>query len=162
MAIDFESVPENNRVHNLTEQLNSFTNPEKIAALKILSQFDIEWCEDRQLVRHYVCDQGCRLNDEKDLQKALEEISNSCWLTFNHHIQRALGTDKVIGLLSESTWDERKQPVKLGKIYTCGPNRFDTVNVKVALVQPYVFAYNNLKDNFKELMGEINFGIEIY
>jgi hypothetical protein len=131
-----------------------------------LAKFDIEWSENRQIVKHYPLDDMCFINNPEQLAKKLENLSHAFWLTFNHYVEQAIGPQVPVletGVLSPCEWGERpEKPKKIGKIYTCQPNRFMTVNKPTEVVQPYLYSYDNLKEDHKELMGEINFGIEIY
>lgn len=163
MTLAFDNLP---KVVDLTPELNAVVNTEKQKALKTLAKFDIEWSENRQLVKHYPLDDTCVINNPEALAKKLQNLSEAFWLTFNHYVDQAIGFQAPVletGVISECAWGERQEkPKKIGKIYTCQPNRFATVNKPSEVVQPYLYSYDNLKEDYKELMGEINFGIEIY
>lgn len=160
------TAPQPAKVVDLTQELNMIVNIEKTKALKTLAKFDIEWSENRQLVKHYPLDDMCNINDPEGLVKKLENLSYAFWMTFNHYVEQAIGPQVPIletGVLSPCEWGERQpKPEKIGKIYTCMPARFMTVNKPTEVVQPYLYSYDSLKEDRKELMGEINFGIEIY
>lgn len=154
------------KVVDLTQELNMIVSIEKTKALKTLAKFDIEWSENRQLVKHYPLDDTCVINNPEQLAKKLETLSYAFWLTFNHYVDQAIGPQEPVlqtEVLSPCEWGDRpEKPKKIGKIYTCQPIRFMTVNKPTEVVQPYLYSYDNLEEDYKELMGEINFGIEIY
>lgn len=154
------------KVVYLTQELNMVVNIEKTKALKTLAKFDIEWSENRQLVKHYPLDDMCFINNPEQLLSKLENMSNAFWMTFNHYVEQAIGPQVPVletQVIPACEWGERQpEPKKIGKIYTCQPARFMTINKPTEVLQPYLYSYDNLKEDRKELMGEINFGIEIY
>jgi len=153
------------KIVDLTSTINIIECKEKAKALKLLSQFDIEWSEDRSKVKHYPLDDYSQTSDSQDLAHRIVRMSSVLWHTVAGYLENAIPITAPVyddGLIKPLNWDERPaKPKKIGKIYTCQPARFSKVNVPVEVVQPYLFSYK-LEDGSTELQGEVNFGIEIY
>lgn len=155
-------------MYDLTQSLNYFVTIEKRRAEQILSHFDVEWSEDRKLVKHYPIDDSYAVGSEGELTDKIENISRALWTTLTYRVEEAFGSEIIVapkyGVLSACEWGSSKQdePKKLGKIYTCRPHRFNTVNKPIDVVQPFLYTYVDETGQNNRLSGEINFGIEIY
>lgn len=156
------------KVIDLSGTIQLINNKDKEKALKLISKFDIEWSEDRSKVKHYPLDDYSETSTPEDMADRIARISQVLWHTVVGYIEKELliafpTYDPDGGLLKAFPVGERKfvKPKKIGKIYTCQPARFVTVNVPVDVVQPYLYTYLN-EDGGTEMMAEINFGIEIY
>lgn len=140
-------------------------NKQKDKALKLLSKFDIEWSEDRTKVKHYALDDYSVTSNPEDLAERVERMSVAMWHTVAGYIEQALPITAPIletGFIKPIEVGTRPTKTKkLGKIYTCRPARFGSVNVPVEVVQPYLYTYKD-QTGGTEMQGEINFGIEIY
>lgn len=152
-------------VTDITSELNAIGSKEKDKALALLSKFDIEWSEDRKLIKHYPLDDVYPTTDYVAQAKKLETIAAAFWRTVSGYIEQKLPQHIPVlddGLLKAYDWNVRPDKVeKIGKIHTCGPARFCTIGKRVDEVKPFLYAYKTENGN-TELMGEINFGIEIY
>lgn len=150
------------KVVDLSEKIQLIENLEKIKATKLLSNFDIEWSEDVNKVKHYPLDDYSLYSTSDDINSRIERLSKVLWLTVGTNIQNAsahlLPKDTVEPM---NFGDRPAKAKKIGKIYTCRPHRFNTVGVTVGVVQPYLYSYK-LADGSTEMQAEINFGIEIY
>lgn len=150
---------------DLTSTINVVSSKEKTKALKLLSQFDIEWSEDRTKVKHYPLGDYSQTSDSHDLAERIERMSKVLWHTVAGYIEKELPITATVyddGLLKPMQVGERPAKAKkIGKIYTCQPDKFGTINKPTEVVQPYLYSYK-LEDESTELQGEINFGIEVY
>jgi hypothetical protein len=150
---------------NLTSEVNIIESKEKEKALKLLSQFDIEYCEDRNKVKHYPLDDYSETSKSEDLATRIERMSKVLWHTVAGYLDESIPLlPRVLdkGLIKPVAWDERPaKPKKIGKVLVCRPNRFSEVNVPVDVLQLYLYSCK-LEDGTTELQGEVNFSIEIY
>lgn len=153
------------KIIDLTSTINVVGSKEKTQALKLLSQFDIEWSEDRTKVKHYPLDDYSQTSDSQDLAERIDRMSKVLWHTVAGYIENELPITAPTyddGLLKAMELGERPaKPKKIGKIYTCQPAKFGTINKPTEVVQLYLYSYK-LEDGSIELQGEVNFGIEIY
>lgn len=157
MTLVFDSLP---KVVDLSADLNEIDTTEKSVATNLMSRFDIEYTEDKSKVKHYPLDDLITEDElvEKGLEPKLKNLSNALWLTFNYHVNKALEDNDKVLALDAHAFGEKPVASKLGKIYTTKANRFGAKHSDE--VKPYLFVYQG--EGGKELMSEINFGIEIY
>lgn len=148
------------RVVDMTTELNDSDTTEKSVAASLIGRFDIEYTEDRDKVKHYPLDDLITEDElaEQGFEAKLKNLSTALWLTFNYHVNKALEDNDKVLALDAHTFGEKPVVSKLGKIYTTKANRFGAKHSNE--VKPYLFVYQG--EHGKELMSEINFGIEIY
>lgn len=148
------------RVVDMTRELNESDTTEKSVATNLMGRFDIEYTEDKSKVKHYPLDDLITEDEltEGGIEPKLKNLSNALWLTFNYHVNKALADKGKHLVLDARTFGDKPVVSKLGKIYTTKANRFGVKHSDD--VKPYLFVYQGKEG--KELMSEINFGIEIY
>lgn len=148
------------RVVDMTRELNESDTTEKSVATNLMGRFDIEYTEDKSKVKHYPLDDLITEDEltEEGIEPKLKNLSNALWLTFNYHINKALADKGKDLVLEARTFGDKPVVSKLGKIYTTKANRFGVKHSDK--VKPYLFVYQGKEG--KELMAEINFGIEVY
>lgn len=148
------------RVVDMTRELNESDTTEKSVAANLMGRFDIEYTEDKSKVKHYPLDDLITEDElaEKGIEPKLKNLSSALWLTFNYHVNKALADKGKDLVLDSHTFGDKPVVSKLGKIYTTKANRFGAKHSDE--VKPYLFVYQG--EEGKELMSEINFGIEIY
>lgn len=140
-----------NKVVDVSSTIQSFDTQAKKQAQYLLSRFDFERKNTRDGIKHSPLDSLCEDTPE-DLAKELENISSALWFGLKVKIEEAINNSGIAFDYSNSI---------IGKITTCGPNRFYGPQMNVDSVQPYAFTYTN-KEGKLEIMAEINFGVEIY
>lgn len=144
MSINTENVAKI-RVTDQSSTIQAVDSVEKQQALQLLSKFDVEYTSDRTKAKHYPLDD--LVGSGGDFDSKVATASQALWLTLTHHLQNAIN----------SAGDKGEE--KIGKVYVTNSNRFNVTNNSND-VKLYLFVYES--DQGTELMGEINFGIEIY
>lgn len=157
MSIVFQDT---NKVIDLTDVLNALDNSYKTKVNNLLQRFDFESTADKSKCKHYPLDMESGVSAE-ETNTALELMSKAMYSTLLSQLQGAY-INKGHITVEPKEFDERStmHKVKIGKVWATPPNRFSTVNTVLTQVQPFAYAYRQ-GDKY-ELMGEINFGIEIY
>lgn len=143
-----------------TDELNLVDNDYKGRVQNLLKRFDFESTNDRTKCKHYPLDMQCGTSPE-ETSTALELMSNAFYSLLHKELSAAVINSGRVEAV-ECSFDERfkSKAVKIGKIYATPPNKFSTVNTDLESLQPFAYAYKT--DDQYEVMGEINFGIEIY
>jgi len=147
-------------VQNLTKEINCVgVGHFKDKIESYMKRFDFESTTEKSKCKHYVLDYLCDNSPEEKL-KALEIIASACWARLLNDLQAHTVNNRAF--VRECTWDDRfkSKPLKIGKVYMCAPNRFETTNTDVH--EPQLFSFGYESDNGYEIQGEINFGVEIY
>ena len=143
-----------------TDELNLVGNDYKGRVQNLLKRFDFESTNDRAKCKHYPLDMQCGMSPE-ETSTALELMSNAFYSLLYKELSAVVINDGRLEAV-ECSFDERfkSKPVKIGKVYATPPNKFSTVNKDVETLHPFAYAYE--VDGQYEVMGEINFGIEVY
>ena len=143
-----------------TDELKLVGNDYKGRVQNLLKRFDFEPTNDRTKCKHYPLDMQCGMSPE-ETSTALDLMSNAFYSLLYKELSAAVINGGRIEAV-ECSSDERfkTKPVKIGKVYATPPNKFSTVNTAVESLHPFAYAYKT--DDQYEVMGEINFGIEVY
>ncbi len=147
------------KVQDFTQEIKAVETEEKVKISELLERFDFESCNDRSKCKHYPLDMTC--DNEEQINSVLKRMA----FAFDNLLLKELRSAYVDHSRLEvkaqkfgSKGDSKR--FKIGKIYAMPANRFDTVNTEMNSVHPFARAY--LVDGVYEVLGEINFGIEIY
>lgn len=143
-----------------TDELNLVGNDYKGRVQNLLKRFDFESTNDKSKCKHYPIDMQCGTSEE-ETSTALELMSNAFYSLLYKELSSVVVNHGRIEA-SECSFDERfkSKGVKIGKVYATPPNKFSTVNTVLESVHPFAYSYK--VDDQYEVMGEINFGIEVY
>lgn len=146
---------------DLTEQVNLVESEAKQEVKKLLRKFDFESTTDKSKVKHYPINVSCKLDNEEP-QIALDNISICCWNTLLRELKSVAFSNRFKSPLKSYEFGDSPEfkNVKLGKIYMCSPNRFSHAGKEVEEVK--IFAFGHEDQGKYEVMGEINFAVEIY
>ncbi len=154
-------VPNPIKIRDLTPELNMIGNDYKGRIQNLMKRFDFESTNDRSKCKHYPLDMESS-SEQTDLAESLELMSTAFYSLLFKELQAAYVNYGRVDLTNKPFGARAFEPVnlKIGKLYMTPPARFSTVNTSVEEVQAFVYGYE--VDGKYELMGEVNFGIEVY
>lgn len=146
------------KVTDWTDEINHVGCKERDLAKALINLFfDVQYTEDRKLVKHYPIDSLVENTPEK-LAICLESLNKVLWNT----VLNKLSEDGKCNLVS-CAWDERYTTQKVGKILICGPNMFSYIDKIPEDLKAYCFTYPSRFEPEKlEITSEINFTVEFY
>jgi len=148
------------RILDNTEQIQQIDSVWKQQAQILLSRFDVVFDElARKEIKHYPLDDLA--SDWPNWEVKIKNLSAALWLNFIYVVNEKLTINNITGLIDPVEFDERvSKDKKLGKITYCAANRFSTIGIEIPF-GPLLFSIDKGEDGI-EMMGEINFSVEIY